>query len=97
MKETRESGAVAGEWNGEKKAMMMETIIAAGFKATDLDSLADKVNTLPLMLPEDKLILLKLGVSKQQIHTQLRAGKKGNVREKVVQALRVEKSNKSGE
>jgi hypothetical protein len=69
---------------------MMETIIAAGFKATDLETLAEKVSVL-LILSDDMLILLKLGVSKQQIHTQLRAGKKGNVREKVVQALRAEK------
>jgi hypothetical protein len=89
-KESKETGAGAGEWNGEKKALMMETIIAAGFKATDLETLAEKVSVL-LILSDDMLILLKLGVSKQQIHIQLRAGKKGNVREKVVQALRAEK------
>ena len=32
-----------GEWDPEKKAVMMDTIIAAGYKATNLDSLADKV------------------------------------------------------
>jgi hypothetical protein len=33
-----------GEWDSEKKAIMMDTIIAAGYRATDLDSLADKVS-----------------------------------------------------
>lgn len=86
----------AGVWNGEKNALMMETIIAAGFKVVDLDSLADKVSFwIMMVLSDDKLISSKLGVSKQQIHTQLRAGKKGNVREKVVQALRAERSERS--
>jgi hypothetical protein len=38
------SGGGNGEWNSEKKAIMMDTIIAAGYKATDLDSLAAKVS-----------------------------------------------------
>ena len=48
-KESKESEA--GEWNGEKKAIMVETIIAAGFKVTDLDSLADEVCSLLVILP----------------------------------------------
>jgi hypothetical protein len=38
------SGGGSGEWDSEKKAIMMDTIIAAGYRATDLDSLADKVS-----------------------------------------------------
>jgi hypothetical protein len=38
------SGGGNGEWDSEKKAVMMDTIIAAGYKATDLDALADKVS-----------------------------------------------------
>lgn len=37
-------GGGSGEWNSEKKALMMDTIIAAGYKATNLDALADKVS-----------------------------------------------------
>jgi hypothetical protein len=42
------SGGDNGEWDSEKKAMMMDTIIAAGYRATDLDSLAAKVCYLPV-------------------------------------------------
>ena len=38
------SGVGNGEWDPEKKAAMMDTIIAGGYKATDLDSLADKAS-----------------------------------------------------
>jgi len=41
------SGGGNGEWDSEKKAAMMDTIIAAGYRATDLDSLAVKVCHLP--------------------------------------------------
>jgi hypothetical protein len=41
-------GAGNGEWDSEKKAIMTDTIIAAGYKATDLDSLAAKVCHLPV-------------------------------------------------
>jgi len=32
------SGGGNGEWDSEKKAIMMDNIFAAGYKATDLDS-----------------------------------------------------------
>jgi len=41
------SGGGNGEWDSEKKAAMMDTIIAVGYRATDLDSLAVKVCHLP--------------------------------------------------
>jgi hypothetical protein len=42
------SGGGNGEWDSQKKAIMMDIIIAAGYRATDLDSLAAKVCHLPV-------------------------------------------------
>lgn len=42
-----------GEWTAEKKAMMMDTIIAAGYKSTDLDALAGQVS-MPFLVRQFK-------------------------------------------
>lgn len=38
------SGSGNGEWDSEKRGLMMDIIIAAGYKATDLESLANQVS-----------------------------------------------------
>ena len=42
------SGGGNGEWDSEKMGIMMDTMIASGYRATDLDSLAAKVCHLPV-------------------------------------------------
>lgn len=43
-KESKGSGQVNGGWTPEKKAMFMDTIIANGYKSTNLEELSVKVS-----------------------------------------------------
>jgi hypothetical protein len=71
-----------GEWDPEKRAVFMDLIIAAGYKAINLDEVASTVSTNAECADE------QLGMGKKQLVNQLTPGRKGSFREKAVQAVK---------
>jgi hypothetical protein len=71
-----------GEWDPEKRAVFMDLIIAAGYKAINLDEVASTVS--PPNARSDE----QLGMGKKQLVNQLTPGRKGSYREKAVLAVK---------
>jgi hypothetical protein len=77
-----------GEWTPEKKAKFMNSIIELGYKHADLGAVAAEVSRCLLGVNMRSNPYLQLGMAKLQLKNQLQPGRKGNLREKAVQAVK---------